>query len=283
MKMGISQRAAVVGVCMFLFTPALVQAATTYNFNSDTIGATPANITVTAGTFDVQDEATLGKSMRAATQVGVIAGMIFSNFASTTDQSVVWKQAYGNNMGRGGFTLRAQSTDTGVANSAGARTGYLFQVYDSNSVYIWRVGSATYTSLWSGSLTKAQPRWFKAIAQGTALGFYYSDDGTTYTRLASTTDSTYTDGLVQYTAGYGLAVARDYVDDVVITDLSAPADSTAPTVSYLSPADGATGVGVNATFEIAFNENVATTSSGSILLKKVSDDSSVETIAATSN
>lgn len=207
--------------------------AVTYDFNADTIGSTPANTTVGAGTFDVQDQATLGYSLRAVTQVGVIAAINFTSFASTTDQSVVWKQAYSNSLGRSGFTLRAQSEDTNTVNSAGAKQGYLFHVYE-NTAYIWRVGASGYTSLWSGSLSKAQPRWFKAIAQGTGLGFYYSDDGATYTKLGSTTDSTYTAGKVQYTAGYGSSVDRDYVDDIVITNLGTP-DTTAPSVTLVAP------------------------------------------------
>ena len=223
-----------VALLALVLLPTAVRAAVTYDFTSDTIGATPANVTVGAGTFDVQDQVTLGKSMRAVTQVGVIAAANFDSFASTTDQSVVWKQAYSNNLGRGGFTLRAQSEDTSVSSSAGAKKGYLFQVYESNAVYIWRVGDASYTALWSGTLAKAQPRWFKALAMGNSLGFYYSDDGVTYTRLASTTDSAYTAGKVQYTAGYGASVNYDYVDDIVITDLAVPSTPTSSSgVSYV--------------------------------------------------
>lgn len=224
----------IVSLLMLSGVPGAAHAAVTYDFNSDTIGATPANVTVGAGTFDVQNQVTLGKSMRAVTQVGVIAAANFDSFASTTDQSVVWKQAYSNNLGRGGFTLRAQSEDTGVANSAGAKKGYLFHVYESNAVYIWRVGDSSYTALWSGTLAKAQPRWFKALAIGSSLGFYYSDDGATFTLLASTTDTTYTAGKVQYTAGYGASVNYDYVDDIVITDLAAPsAPVSSGGVSYI--------------------------------------------------
>ena len=57
-------------------------------------------------------------------------------------------------------------------------------------------------------------------------------------------------------------------------------DITAPTVSYLSPADNATGVSVDATFEINFNEAIAT-STGDIVLYKASDNSVVETIDIT--
>ncbi len=57
-------------------------------------------------------------------------------------------------------------------------------------------------------------------------------------------------------------------------------DTTNPTVSYLSPADDATTIGVDATFEIAFDEAIAT-SSGNVVLYKTSDDSTVETISIT--
>lgn len=263
----------------FLAFVALVPAevtAATYTFEGDTIGATPAGVTVGAGTFDVQDDDLLGKSMRAVTQVGVIAAVNFDNFASTTDQSVVWKQSYSNNLGRGGFTLRAQSADTSVVNSVGAKMGYLFHVYDANSVYIWRVGESAYTALWSGSLSKAEPRWFKAIAVGNELGFYYSDDGTSYTRIASTTDATYASGKVQYTAGYGAPVNRDYVDDIVITNLAV--DVTAPTLTGLSPADNATDTDTSADLVLTFDEAVDV-ETGNIHIYKSSDDSLVESLA----
>ncbi len=201
---------------VFFSSSLLAHAAVTYDFTSDSVGQTPVNTTVTGGTFNVVNDGSLGQSLKALTQTGVIAGIIFDQFATSSDYSVTWKQSYDTTSGRGGFTLRAQATSTDVVNSSGAKLGYLFQVYDSNSVYIWRVGTSTYTSLWSGSLAKDKPRWFKAIAQGTSLGFYYSDDGVSYTLLASTTDATYSSGVVQYTAGYGAAVNNDVVDDVVI-------------------------------------------------------------------
>lgn len=54
-------------------------------------------------------------------------------------------------------------------------------------------------------------------------------------------------------------------------------DTTDPLVSYLNPTDNATSVGVDAVFEIAFNEAIAT-STGNIVLYKTNDDSTVETI-----
>lgn len=219
--------------CNFLFisaiamvgfiVPNVIQAApVTYDFESDTVGQVPADTTVGAGTFEVQTDGILGKAVHALTQQGVIAAINFDNFSGSNDQSVVWKQAYSSNNGRSGFTLRAQAQDTNVANSAGAKQGYLFHVYDTNAVYIWRVGSSSYTPVWSGSLAKAEPRWFKASAIGNQLSFAYSDDGTNYTTLGTATDNTYSSGTVQFTTGYGGTVGQDYVDDIVITNLDMP-------------------------------------------------------------
>lgn len=223
--------------------PTALYAATTYDFNADTAGQAPANTVTTAGSFQVTDFAPLGYSLRAMTQTGSVAGIVLSNFASSTDYMVTWKQAYSNALARGGFLLRAQSEFTSLAAHTGLRQGYLFQLYDTGSYYIWKLNSAGFTQLATGSLTKASPRWYKAVVLGNALGFYYSDDGTTYTSLASTTDSTYSSGVVQYSAGYGLGVTVDYVDDITHTLLGS--DTTPPTVSVTSPSSG------NATTSIA--------------------------------
>lgn len=57
---------------------------------------------------------------------------------------------------------------------------------------------------------------------------------------------------------------------------------TNPTVSSFSPLDNATGVSNNANLIITFNQNV-TVGTGNILIKKSSDDSTVETIDITSD
>ena len=54
-------------------------------------------------------------------------------------------------------------------------------------------------------------------------------------------------------------------------------DSTAPTLSSSTPADGATGVAVDANIVLTFSEAVDV-ASGNITIKKSSDDSTVETI-----
>ncbi|MEG4634711.1 Ig-like domain-containing protein, partial [Microcoleus sp. AR_TQ3_B6] len=60
----------------------------------------------------------------------------------------------------------------------------------------------------------------------------------------------------------------------------APADTTPPTASSFSPADNATGVGVSANLAIDFSEAIQK-GSGNLVIKKLSDNSVVETIAVT--
>jgi Ca2+-binding RTX toxin-like protein len=62
----------------------------------------------------------------------------------------------------------------------------------------------------------------------------------------------------------------------------APADTTPPTASSFSPADNATGVGVADNLVINFSEAIQK-GSGNLVLKKVSDNSLVETIAVTAD
>ncbi len=61
---------------------------------------------------------------------------------------------------------------------------------------------------------------------------------------------------------------------------TAASDSTAPTVITLDPEDGETGVSPTANLVITFSENVSAVSGKNIYIKKNSDDSTVETIAA---
>jgi hypothetical protein len=204
--------------CSFGFLPGVAGASTTYNFNSDTVGQTPANMTVTAGTLQVANHGTLGQSLEATAKSTEIAGAMFDSFASSTDMSVTWQEAYTDNSGHDGFILRAQASSTTLTGHTGARLGYLFQLYGSNTLYIWKVTSAGFTQLWTGTLAKASPRYYRASTVGTQLTFEYSDDGTSFTTIGTATDSTYTSGQVQYTAGYGINVGIDYVDNVIITN-----------------------------------------------------------------
>lgn len=233
--------------CAFLLAcaPFYAHATTTiYNFNSDTIGQTPLNTTVATGTAVVSNQATLGNALHVTAVppvTGGVAVLSFDNFASTTNYSVTWKSAYDSPGGnRHGFMLRTQPTEAPLIES-GFNQGYLFQVNNSNSgknpntVKLYAVTAGATTQIMTASLTSAQPRWFKALVVGNQLGFYYSNDGTTYTLLTgTTTDSTFSSGGVQYVAGFGQGVGLDYVDDVTQTTLPTIISSVASTTGGTS-------------------------------------------------
>src|SRR4028118_909023 len=70
------------------------------------------------------------------------------------------------------------------------------------------------------------------------------------------------------------------VGQYTISGTVAPADTTPPTASSLNPADNATGVGVADNLVINFSEAIQK-GTGNLEIKKLSDNSVVETIAAT--
>ena len=57
-------------------------------------------------------------------------------------------------------------------------------------------------------------------------------------------------------------------------------DTTPPTISSLSPEDSATKISSTATFTIALSESITAVSGKNIMIKRVSDDTTIETIAA---
>jgi len=61
-----------------------------------------------------------------------------------------------------------------------------------------------------------------------------------------------------------------------------PSDSTPPGVSSFSPVDNATKVAVSANLVVNFNESIKKGSTGNIIIKKLADNSVVETIGVTS-
>ncbi len=84
-----------------------------------------------------------------------------------------------------------------------------------------------------------------------------------------------TDGTKMFVVGY----SSDEVNEYTLTT-GFDVVNTTPTLSSSSPADGATSVGVNDNIVLTFSEAVDA-ESGNILIKKSSDDSTVETIDVT--
>jgi hypothetical protein len=76
------------------------------------------------------------------------------------------------------------------------------------------------------------------------------------------------------------AIITQEFDQIYFT--AAATDVTAPTVTTLSPIDGATGVTTTSNLVLTFNENVAK-GTGNILIKRTSDNTTFETIDVTSS
>ena len=70
------------------------------------------------------------------------------------------------------------------------------------------------------------------------------------------------------------------IDDFLITANGGGADVTPPTVTTLTPADNATNVSTNTNLQILFSEPIVK-GTGNILIKKVSDNTTVQTIDVT--
>lgn len=161
------------------------------------------------------------------------------------------------------MTFNGTSWETvGAAGFAAGDSYYTSLAVDSNNTL--------YIAYQDRSLNKAAAMKFNGTsweAVGPATGFSAGD--ATYTSLVI--DSNDTLSVAYRDVGNGnKATVMNYVQP----------DTTPPTVSYVRPADNATNVGVDATFEIAFDEDVAT-STGTIVLYKTNDNSAVETIDVT--
>jgi len=209
-------------------------AIVTYDFEADTVGQQPSGVTVTAGSFIVQNQAMPGNTLTGSSTGTTTIGVLLNNFASTTDYTVTWKESYdvASSEGRHGFTLRSQTAD--LSATPGIKHGYLFQVNhpgvggaNANTVKIYRI-SSVYTQLVSRSIVSTSTQWFKASVIGSNLELSQSTDGVNYFIVATTTNATYASGGVQYTAGYGAPIGRDYVDNIVqaTTDMSGPVISS---------------------------------------------------------
>ncbi|MDB5254067.1 MAG: hypothetical protein JWL80_133 [Parcubacteria group bacterium] len=234
----------------------------TYDFTNDTIGSVPLGMTVATGTFSVANQAVLGKAMHA-TNTGGDNAIILDQFASSSDYSVTWKDAYDTTGRRQGFVLRTQAIDSAVP---GIKRGYLFQVNHGgasgspNMMRIYRY-DASFAILQSTALTSVSPRWYKAMVKGNSLGFYYSNDGVNFILVtASSTDSVYASGGVQYQTGSGTKVDGDaYVDDINQTLFSGTvADTIAPLISSVASTTASTTANVtwttdeNSTSKVAY-------------------------------
>ena len=193
--------------------------AQAYNFESDTNGNPPADISATNGTISTDDDTSpggRGKTMTTLTaSSGTRAAFNMDLFPSTKNYSVTWKETY-TTAGNSGFTLRAFGSNT-VA--TGIQRGYLFLTKPVNgkaNIYISK--SSGFTLISAIDITAPGvdiPRWYRASVEESTLTFEYSDDGIAFTQIESITDTTYPNaGGTQYTRGYGAAITGSFTDDI---------------------------------------------------------------------
>lgn len=135
-----------VSLVYFVFASNTYAATVTYDFESDTVGAQPANTTVDSGTTTVKSvPATLPtNTMGSVTCTTNPCNLLLTAFPSQSDYSVVWKGAGSANTYRNGFILRAQPTPySGFSAGSNTRKGYLFQSSISNgSLRMYRFDTA---------------------------------------------------------------------------------------------------------------------------------------------
>ncbi|MGQ9372115.1 DUF4347 domain-containing protein, partial [Azospirillum sp. A39] len=142
----------------------------------------------------------------------------------------------------------------------------------------------------TATITVASDSDTYTLQSGTIAGF-------TLGNLTKVTDTTYTATFTVSAGGTDVAAGADIPVDLVLSDSSNNAnvayttpisqtadsiDATAPTLSVSSPADDATGVATAADIVLTFSESVQA-GTGSIVLKRVSDNSVVETFTVGSS
>ncbi|MEG4494914.1 Ig-like domain-containing protein, partial [Microcoleus sp. D3_18_C4] len=113
------------------------------------------------------------------------------------------------------------------------------------------------------------------VTNGTVSGF--SGTGTTYNFTVTPTGS----GTVTVNIPANIATDAAGNNNTAATALTRTADTTAPTAASFTPADNATSVAVAADLVVTLSEAVQK-GTGNIVIKKVSDNSVVETIDVTS-
>ena len=233
-----------IALCLIFPFSGFGQVSILYDFANDAIGAAPANVypelssKLTTPTTVLTTSAlpiTKGMKINAGTTAAYPSSVTFGNFPAVENDSVIWGEVITNSAKRGGMILRAQpqayyypSTTYPVC-----RNGYLFQVNGSTNgtcrIYVINGTSATILGTnYSVSLATNTKYWFKAVANGTSLGFYYSPVSRKgpWTLMVSATNSTWTKGYTSWTENYGVnALGYAVIDSVQMFSINGAAAS----------------------------------------------------------
>ncbi|MCU6790768.1 S-layer homology domain-containing protein [Paenibacillus sp. WQ 127069] len=193
---------------------------------------------------------------------------------------------YGNtgNLSRPGYTFAGWNT-----RADGSGTGYVADAtfgMGTSNVTLYAQWTAipinTYTVTYSanGGTGGSVPTDSKAYEQGVTVTVYGNTGNLSRPGYIFAGWNTQADGRgMGYVANATFGMGTSNV--ILYAMWTEAADTTAPTVINYAPNNHAVGVRVDASFVLAFSENVTAVAGRNIMIKKVLDNSLVETIAAT--
>lgn len=305
------------GTSITFGTPTEVATTQTYFLQTTKLNATQVLITynpqVGGGLAYVGTVS--GTSISFASAVSINGGNETANIqvARIEDDKVILSYKYLKPKARVGymsggvFTLGSETTvvDNQYYNAAridAFSSTKLLAVYGGSLSYPYgMIGTVSGNSVSFGSTTLirsiASSGYWSAPMDSTnvAIGFYnYNSPNTAYSMVVTLSGSSLEYGSEVSYSTYPRILRMAQLDSSTVVYAEryySPAegyayvgqmpDTTAPSVSMLSPADGATGVSTTANLVMTFDESIATTGTGTVTIKKTSDDSTVETIAVT--
>ena len=157
-----------------------------------------------------------------------------TRFGAEQDYAVTWKE-HTTQTSKGGILMRGKPADGGA--NPGLMDGYYFQVNTDLAAGKTRMairkvvnkayGTTRFDNGQQGEVTvtapeAGRPRWYRATCKNNLLTFEYSDDGLTFTRVATRVDNDYREaGVTQLLWGVGVPqVSTTYYDDISLTYLS---------------------------------------------------------------
>jgi hypothetical protein len=246
MKIAISTRTLLVALAILpisLFAQETVEYTFDLGGNGYYDGSTYTNLesyTASTGTFQLTNASTLSLTFGDSNSTNVFRALTFgSNISSvdltaiptSTDQEATWTQYIKTSTTsntKSGVILRAQTTASTY--STQARQGYYFWAQNTGTEgqILFRVRtldtSSSGTTICNVTVSGISgyttgPLYLKATASGTTLSFSYSTDNSTWTTAWSATNTTYSQGLVQWAwgVGGGSNVTDVYFDNITVT------------------------------------------------------------------
>jgi hypothetical protein len=182
-----------------------------YNFESDTVGAAPANITLYTGGAEVGLPGVSGssKALHSTTTSGsgvnVALWAKLSSFSSAANQRVVWKrERSAASVSRDGIVLRVQDGTSVGGGYTGGEQGYWFSYAGTTGqARVFALQASGPTGLGTNfALAEADTMWFRAEVNGSSIKFDRSTDGLSWTNMHTLTDTKITaSGGVAYFSG----------------------------------------------------------------------------------